>query len=338
MNKSFTIYGWGLAGATLSWELHKRNVPFKVVYKVGNNSSRVAAGLVNPVVFKRLTKSWKADDLLPFAKDFYEEKERLLNVTLLSHKPICRIFASIEEQNSWASLYGDDRFTKYISKVSELGNKQIESPFHVGEVSSIGHLKVSLFLDESKKYLESKGCDFILKEKHKETEDELSIYCEGSDVVSNPYFGYLPMKPTHGDTLTIRAKGLGLDKIVNKNMYMLPLGDDLYNIGSTYNWEMKTPTPTEEGKNELLERLKAFTNFDFEIVKHEAGLRPTVSDRRPLLGQHPEKKNKYVFNGLGTKGVMIAPYFANHLCEHLLKGEEIDKEVSIERHLKHYNA
>ncbi|OIQ27419.1 MAG: hypothetical protein BM555_06115 [Crocinitomix sp. MedPE-SWsnd] len=338
MNHTFTIYGWGLAGCTLAWELWKQKVNFKVVYKNENHSSRVAAGLVNPIVFKRLTKSWQADVLLPFAKEFYEDKEELIGRKFLSNKPISRVFASIEEQNSWSSIHGDERFEKYISPITELKNQHIKTPFHVGKVESIGHLDVNLFLNESMRFLESQEIEFVQLENYNANDAEKAIYCEGADVLENKYFGYLPMRPTHGDVLIIRSENLQLDEIVNKNLFILPLGDNLFKVGATYNWKMKQPIPTQEGKNELIEKLEAFTTFEYEIVKHQAGLRPTVSDRRPLLGRHPKEENKFIFNGLGTKGVMIAPYYANQLCGHLLKGTAIDDEVNIERHLKHFNA
>jgi len=67
------------------------------------------------------------------------------------------------------------------------------------------------------------------------------------------------------------------------------------------------------------------------VVMHKAGIRPTVKDRRPFLGAHPDHNNLYVFNGLGTKGVSLAPYFAKHLVDHMVDGVELMKEVSIGR-------
>ena len=166
--------------------------------------------------------------------------------------------------------------------------------------------------------------------------DDNFIYCQGYQIANNPLFGYIPMKPSHGDVLTIKAPDLKYEDILNRNMFVLPLGDDLYRVGSTYNWEMKKPDPTEEGKAELLERLEAFCSFDYEIVSHDAGIRPTVSDRRPLLGSHFAKSNLHLFNGLGTKGVLIAPYFSEHMCNYLVQGDELNPEVDIKRFEKQF--
>jgi hypothetical protein len=40
----------------------------------------------------------------------------------------------------------------------------------------------------------------------------------------------------------------------------------------------KTDLPTEEGKTELIDRIKEIITCDFEIVQHFAGVRPTVKD------------------------------------------------------------
>lgn len=331
-----TIVGFGIAGASFAWTCYLNNVSFRIVHNGKESSSHVAAGLVNPIVFKRLTKSWNADKLMPFAANFYQQIEEELDDQILSHKSIFRVFSSIEEQNNWASLQGDERFNQFMNPATDLHSNTIEANFGVGEIKTLGHLNTRQFLKLSRAFFERQNIKFLSD--IEELTESTVIFCEGADVLSNPDFNYLPLKPTHGDVLTIKSSQLNIEDIINKNMFVLPLGDELFKVGATYNWDLKTNNPSEEGKNELIKKLKAFTNFEFELIKHEAGLRPTVSDRRPLIGQHPNKKNKYIFNGLGTKGVMIAPYYADQLLGHLLNGGQIDDEVSIKRYLKHFNA
>ena len=105
----------------------------------------------------------------------------------------------------------------------------------------------------------------------------------------------------------------------------------MYNVGSTYNNEDKTQEPTKSALEELLSKLKTFIKCDFEVVRHVAGIRPTVKDRRPLVGSHSEHKNLYVLNGLGTRGVMIAPYVADQLFKYIEKEEVLDSEIDIHR-------
>lgn len=338
--KSYTIIGWGLAGATLAWQLHFRRISFKIYDSGKNDSTRTAAGLVNPIVFKRLTKSWMADLLLPYAAEFYHRIEQELDDQLVSNRDILRIFASVEEQNNWASREGDDRFHHFLDPIQDVKLEKIDAPFGGGKVKTIGNLNTNLYLDASKEYLQSKGIDFVETpfDYYDINETDQFVFCEGYEIRNNFFFNYLPMKPTHGETLTITTEEIQFEDIINKNMFVLPIGKGQYKIGATYNWDLTESEITPFGKTELIEKLKTFANFEYEIIDHQAGIRPTVSDRRPLIGTHPKHQNLHVLNGLGTKGVMIAPFFSEQLLNHLVNNKELNPEVDIKRYEKHFNA
>ncbi|HTG65403.1 MAG TPA: FAD-dependent oxidoreductase, partial [Flavobacterium sp.] len=129
----------------------------------------------------------------------------------------------------------------------------------------------------------------------------------------------------------IKAPGLDLDVIVNTSVFILPLGDGLFKVGATYNWKDKTDLPTEEGKQELIERIREIINCEFEIVEHFAGVRPTVRDRRPLVGTHSNYKSVHILNGLGTRGVMLGPAMAKELFDSVENGIPLQKEIDIKR-------
>lgn len=334
---TFCIIGWGLAGSVLAWQFYFEGKSFQVYDSGENHSTRTAAGLVNPIVFKRLTKSWNADKLLPYAADFYKRIETELGLQLLSHKNIYRIFSGIEEQNNWSSKQGDDRFEPYLKtpRKDELPNSnEVDFPFGLGAVETIGNLDTNLFLDASKAFFKNHGVIFF-----EETFDYTSVktlinyvFCEGVGVKNNPYFNYLPLKPTHGETLEIETAGFSFEHILNKNMFIMPLGNHRFKVGATYNWELNEPVTTEKAKEELQEKLGAFAKFDYKVVEQRAGIRPTVSDRRPLIGRHSEVENLLIFNGLGTKGVLIAPFYAMQLV-HFIDGKAVlDNEVDIKRY------
>ena len=134
--------------------------------------------------------------------------------------------------------------------------------------------------------------------------------------------------------LIIKSKELKLDVILKSSVFIIPLGNDLFKVGATYNWEDKTATPTLEGKNELLSDLKSLLTADFEVIEHLAGVRPTVKDRRLMLGTHPKHPKLHVLNGLGTRGVMLAPDMAKMLFENIEYQIPLDKEIDIKRFKK----
>jgi glycine/D-amino acid oxidase-like deaminating enzyme len=156
------------------------------------------------------------------------------------------------------------------------------------------------------------------------------IFCEGYQSIHNPYFDWLPFKLTKGEVLTVNFKNLKIDHAINKGAFVLPY-DGNYKLGATYNWDEIDNNPTAEGKEQLLKRAARFINDEVIVLEHKAGVRPTVSDRRPLLGIHPEHSQMAVFNGMGTKGVMLAPYFANKMVDLILKNEALPSEVNINR-------
>jgi glycine/D-amino acid oxidase-like deaminating enzyme len=168
---------------------------------------------------------------------------------------------------------------------------------------------------------------------YKNTKAKHIVFAEGFGMHANPYFKNLPLDGTKGELFIIKAPQLNLDVIVNTSVFILPLGNDLFKVGATYNWRDKTDLPTEEGKTELMERIKEIITCDFEIIDHFAGVRPTVKDRRPLVGTHQYHETIHILNGLGTRGVMLGPAMAKALFENIELKIPLDKEVNIDRFL-----
>jgi glycine oxidase len=339
----FGIVGWGIAGATMAWQLYFNEKSFLVFDSTENYSSRTAAGIVNPIVFKRLTKSWQADILMPYAESFYRKIESELGEKIIESKQIYKIFSSFEDENNWMIKQSDERFEKYLEPVtSELKIKNVEAEFGYGVVKTFGNLNTIKFLEKSKAFFKLNKINFIDERlnyleifKDKDMLCKNLIFCEGFDIINNPFFNYLPLKPTHGETLIIETDEFDFKHILNKNMFVMHLEGNKYKVGATYNWDLKEPICTEKAKEELIEKLSQFTNFNFKVITQQAGIRPTVSDRRPLIGTHPKFDKLHVFNGLGTKGVMIAPFYSKALYESIIKVKELDKEVNIIRYAKY---
>ncbi len=154
---------------------------------------------------------------------------------------------------------------------------------------------------------------------------------KGFGLKQNPFFNYLPMQEAKGELLIIYAPNLNIDFLIKAAVFILPLGNNYYKVGATFNWKDTTKIPTEDGKIELLTKLKSCISVPFKVVDHVAGIRPTVKDRRPLVGKHPKHSNMAILNGLGTRGVMIAPKAAKLLYKHLEFDETLEKEFVIAR-------
>ena len=168
---------------------------------------------------------------------------------------------------------------------------------------------------------------------YKDIQAKNIIFAEGFGLHTNPFFNDLPLDGTKGELVIIKAPQLDLDVIVNTSIFILPLENDLFKVGATYNWKDKTDLPTEAGKTELVDRIKEIISCDFEIAAHFAGVRPTVKDRRPLVGTHQKHKTIHILNGLGTRGVMLGPAMAKALFENIEQQIPLNKEIDINRFL-----
>ena len=343
----YLIVGSGLAGIAFVETALNNNKSVLVIDNDSASSSKVAGGLYNPVILKRFTPISNAQEQLDELTSFYTKLESKLGIQLDFKMPILRKFFSIEEQNNWFVASDKKNLSPFLS--TNLITKKIiglDSPFDFGEVKQTGYVDVALLIEKYKSYLICNNLflkdtfDYsILKSNSDgiEYKDFLArhiVFAEGFGMHSNPYFNHLPLDGTKGELLIIKAPKLDLKVIVNTSFFILPLGNNLFKVGATYNWEDKTNTPTAEGKQELIDIIKEILNCDFEIVSHFAGVRPTVKDRKPLIGTHNIFKNIHVLNGLGTRGVMLAPTLAKVLFESIECGVPLSRDLNIERYEK----
>ncbi|MFD1162867.1 NAD(P)/FAD-dependent oxidoreductase [Hwangdonia seohaensis] len=344
MQVDYIIVGIGLAGIGFCEQLKANNKTFVVFDDKSQQSSVVAGGLYNAIVLKRFTPVWKSKEQLQMALPIYANLERSLNVKLDYKIPVYRKFASLEEQNDWFAASDKPQLAEYLStNIIKNENDAIDAPFGFGKVLRTGRIDVKCLIDAYKKQLIKENLFFEeafnyeavellengmayqnIKAKH-------IVFAEGFGVVKNPFFNTLPLVPTKGELLIIEAPDLKIDFVLKAGVFLIPLKDDLYIVGATYEWEDTTNKTTEKAKNELLPKLKKHINCSFKVVNQVAGIRPTVKDRRPLVGQHAIHKNMYVLNGLGTRGVMIGPYVAHQLYNFIENDVPLDNEVDIKR-------
>jgi glycine oxidase len=339
----YLIVGSGLAGILFCEVLKQHGKTFVVIDNNSQQSSTVAGGLYNPVILKRFTEVWKAKEQLNLALPMYQELEKTVGVKLNYQVPIYRVFASIEEQNNWFAACDKPNLSEFLSTtLIQNTNKAITCNYGFGEVLQTGRIHTSALVSKYKDQLENKEAliketfdfDSLQIEKniiYKAIEPKHIVFAEGFGLQQNPFFKYLPLKPTKGELLTIYAPNLKIDYILKSSVFIMPLGDDLYLVGATYEWEDLSNTTTKKAKEELLNKLKTVLQCEFKVIDQVAGIRPTVKDRRPLVGQHPEHNNVFVLNGLGTRGVMIAPYVAHQLYNFIEKGLSLNTEIDIKR-------
>ncbi len=336
------IVGQGLAGTLLAWKLMKLGKRVLIISEPGlSSSSLVAAGLWNPIVFKRLSPSWKAETLIPVMKSCYVAIEQDLGVKLMQEKRLMKLFTEEQEKAWWRKKSAG--LKHFIQE--EVCQKDPLTDLDYAYVTESGYVHVSLLLEKSREYFSQK--ESYLEEAfeyrrlqvkeagitYKNLEAGEIVFCEGYKVKDNPWFNYLPFKPAKGEVLTISCEQLNTEEIINKGVFILPMGNHQFKVGATYNWTDLTDNPTNAGREELVAKLEQLIRLPYTILKQEAGVRPSVIDRRPIAGSHPAQQQLKILNGLGTKGVMIGPW----LVEKFIAGEESEgwEEITVRR-FDHY--
>jgi len=340
----YIIVGLGLAGLAFAEQLIKANKSFVVFEDSSQTSSLVAGGVYNPVILKRFTPVWNAKEQLQIALPFYEDLEHKFQTTFDYKFQTKKVFKSIEDQNNWFAALDNLKLIDFLDTDLDHQKKEgIVAEFGFGNVKQTGRIDTKKLVDIYRAYLEKRTLIKFDQFNHQlikfypnhlsyeDIDASRIVFCEGFGMRENIFFNYLPLNEVKGELITIHAPSLKIDFQLKSTLFVLPLGDDVYKVGATFNWSDKTSKPSKEGRDELIEKLEKVIDVPYEILSQTAGIRPTIKDRRPLVGTQPAFPNLAILNGLGTRGVMIAPTMAKALFNYLEKGEELDPEIDIKR-------
>lgn len=343
----YIIVGAGLSGICVSEELLSRGKKIRVFDDASQNSSAVAGGLYNPVILKRFTLAWNADEQLERAIPFYRDLEKKLGLDLIEELPVYRKFFSVEEQNNWFEAMDKPQLANFLDGelVAEI-NPAIPSGFSFGRVKSTGRVNTGILIPKYMDFLRDRGLmeetsfrykDLVIDEAgltYGNFKAKKIIFCEGFGMKENPFFNFLPLHGNKGEYIIIKAPELKLNVAVKSSVFILPQGNDIYKIGATYDNRDTDPGPTVKAKETLVSQLKKLITCDFEVIDQIAGIRPASKDRKPLVGQHPAYNALYCCNGFGSRGVIIAPTIASSLISHIENQIPLDPEIDIERFAK----
>lgn len=341
----YLIVGQGIAGTLLAYELLSRGQRVMVVDdRQPDSSSYVAAGLFNPVTGKGPVLTWMAGPLFEVLHAYYPRLEALTGARFFFPTPLYMPFDAVDKLNRWTAESVDAAYMPFVEEVSAVPRFPglVRGEYGGMLLKRSGYVETSVMLSAYRRWLQGQGLlreDVIRHDELRYQPEGITwrdikakavIWCDGVARQRDSPFGYLPFSPVKGEILYIRAEKTP-PCILNRGCWVLPTADGLCKVGATYQHQDLNTLPTDKARKDLTGRLEALLQVPYEIVDHKAGIRPATRDRKPFLGAHPELPGCYVFNGLGTKGVSLAPYFARHLAAHLLQGSRLMPEVDVKR-------
>ncbi len=343
----YLIIGGGIAGCTLALELDRLNQSFLIIdNQFAASSSRVAAGLLSPMVPRNVRKTWMSDQLFPHVFEYYQQFELLWNTSLIDKINTLQIHKNLRQVHNWTIRAGEPGFESYLNiNAPELPDCMKPLNFDCIEVLQTGRLNVQKFIELTKKtfsdsYMIDEFDHTELKQQesswnYRGTEFKAVVFAEGIGILNNPYFKFLPFNPSGGDILKVKIDDIPTTHILKKKEWILPIGTNEWLAGSTYHPNDLNTTPLESDAKWLKEELESWIGQPIEILKHYRGVRPTVAERKPYIGEHPVLKGLFVYNGLGSKGSSLVSYFSPLLAQHLINNESMPEEVEI---LKYYQT
>lgn len=341
MKYDYIIVGGGYAGLFFAHQLIKNNKTFLIYTDSRKSASQVSAGIINPVVLKRFTTFWLALEQIDFLKQTLFEIESYTGKNYLIDESIFRVFHDAQEKKLWIDKANNEELSPFLSKeFFELD--VINNPFDCGRVYHSGRLNVRGFFEDMLQYVR-KNKSLV---RHKFQYEKLNpaektydgiaygnlVFAEGIAVKDNPFFNHIPVHSNKGHHLIVKLeKPLPDLYSIKKKHFLFPLGDGKYYYGGTYDREDFSEEVKEKAQEQLVAGLKEIYPYPFRVREVNYGFRPTVKDRRPILGEHPDFQNMYVFNGLGARGILNGNYFSRELYEFIENGKPLPPEVSLNR-------
>jgi glycine oxidase len=342
----YLIIGQGLAGSLLAYRLLELG---KTVHLFDNQhkgaSSAIAAGIINPITGRRFAKSWRIDEFLPFSKAYYQKIEQQFSINIFHDRSVLRFLQGNKDINDWHGRSSWDGFGEYMKELKNMEELAdlFHLPFGIGEINPAAQVDLPVLIKTFQKYFQEKEIISLQSIGYQDIEfsetacgfENISatkvIFCEGHQARFNPWFENILFEPSKGEVLFLKIPEMNFEHLLKNKIMMAPLGEDIYWTGSNYEWDSPHDEPTAAFKEDFIKKLKQTLKLPFEVVDHRAAIRPTMKDRRPVLGIHPENTQVAIFNGLGTKGASLGPFWVNEMAEHLIYNKPLDKEVDLHR-------
>jgi len=343
----YIILGQGISGTFLSYYLQKAGKKIIVIDDAETfTASRIASGVINPVTGRRVVETWMINDIMPFAVNAYEKLGNEINATVIQQCNVLSFHASVQMKQAFEDRLPDDN--KYLRRPANEGSLHDYFNFYLGVgetnpcyLADIQTLMVGWRkkLAENSLLLEEKfdWADCTVTEKsisYKNIIAEKIICCEGSAGIRNPYFSLLPYAKNKGEVIIAEIPDLPRTNIYKQGLTIVPWKEDLFWIGSPYEWNYSDTNPTAAFKIKTQLQLQQWLKLPYKILDHWAAERPANVERRPFVGLHPLMPSVGILNGMGTKGCSLAAFFANELTEHLLNKAAINPLADVRRFSK----
>ena len=329
------VVGQGLAGTLVSHAALQRGWDCHVMDSGQPSASSVAAGMFNPMSFRRIIEVWDARPHIDSMTATYRAFEADLGESFLHFLPILKQIPNAEYAEEWNRKALDSPWIEPVRSDAEVLQRfpdAVPSPGHgYGLVQGGGWLDLPRLIQAWRDRLMEEGRftvgQWSATQAQKANDDgwDTIIDCRGCGAALDSTAGPLDIRANRGEILTVKPDGSGGASlpdthILNFGKWTLPTQPGSWRLGASYEWNRIDLDPTPETRVFLMASLRraAPNTATSMTVRHDVGLRPVSKDRRPAVGPHPTISSLHLFNGLGTRGVLIGPRWSHLLCDSLV--------------------
>lgn len=348
MTVDYIIVGQGICGTFLSYYLQQSGKRVLVIDEDRPfTASKVASGVINPVTGRRIVRTWMIEEVMPFAVNAYKELGEKIDADLIRQSNILDFHPTPQMMLAFKERMPQEQEYLRLPDNPTKWNEYFNYPFGIGEINPVWLMDLHALLKGWRNRL--KETNSLLEDKfdqsqlvittqsevhYKEITAEKIIFCDGVAGIDNPYFRLLPYSQNKGEVIIAEIDGLPQSNIYKQGYNIVPWKDNLFWIGSTYEWSFSDPNPTEIFRKKVEIQLNTWLKLPYKIVDHIASIRPANLERRPFVGFHPIHTNIGLFNGMGTKGCSLAPYFGHQFAAHLAEDKPLLPDVDVRRFSK----
>jgi len=338
------IVGQGICGTVLTSALMEQHQKVLVIDDGSKKAaSKIASGVINPVTGRRIVKTWQIDTVMPAAVRMYQALEKKLGTSIVKQCNIVNFHASEQMQKAFEDRIAEDPTYLSTQPLPNTIAAAFDAPFGHTVIDPCFLIHLENLLHHCRQYLIEKNTlieDVFDFKKLGVTADQIVyknytankiVFCEGAKGQNNPFFNQLPFAPNKGEALLVKINDLDSRFIYKKALSIVPWKDGIFWVGSNYEWDNYNDDPSPSFKEKTIAALNEWLTIPYEVIDHIAAIRPANTQRRPFIGMHPIYKNIGIFNGMGTKGCSLAPFFAEQFTSHILKQTTLDNEASIDR-------
>ncbi len=351
------IVGAGIAGACAAFNLSRRHeVLLADRAEAGGGASGAAAGMVNPLPGRRAHPVWRMEEALDALHELLDD---IGGNDLFLKSGILR--PAVKREQAMRFARAGERFATIASWLDgpavAADFPEIDAPhgaLHVreGGAIAIGRLCRRL-VEESDVRSEWNLVDF--DEQHglvrarfntpdgdAEVEAERMLIAPGAGYRNLPQTANLNLHCVKGQTIRVEvpeALSPNHPHVAGRGYVVaeVPDGDDpaeepltRFVLGSTYEHTFSDDRPSSEATRSILEKTRGLMPMlrSASIIEERAGIRVTVPGTRlPMIGPLPGFDRTWIFSGLGTKGLLMAPLISRRLVDWMDAPDTIPHEL-----------